>query len=226
MNAEPVTNEQPAQVGALSRPPAPLQWNPAPPGAMVMSKQAAGSQQETLAQLPTARTPFFTGLSWQQRATSPDPPLHPSLVELALPHPSTKRTSVPGMACAGSMCVWPRPGTHGRGEEEIPACRTSSCQEPAASCSGVRAPASWGRCPGLSPIDMALLISWFSPSSPSSPQPKPKPLPLSCLNTGKAAMNIAARDLLLGQGGWQSKGWCLEVPAQSLTRLACLPEQG
>lgn len=113
MNAEPVTNEQPAQVGALSRPPAPLQWNPAPPGAMVMSKQAAGSQQETLAQLPTARTPFSTGLSWQQRATSPDPPLQPSLVELALPHPSTKRTSVPGMACAGSMCVWPRPDTRG-----------------------------------------------------------------------------------------------------------------
>lgn len=60
------------------------------------------------------------------------------------------------------MCMWPRSDRRGRGEGENPAGRTSSHEKPPASCSGVRAPANWGGCPDLSPIDMALLISQFS----------------------------------------------------------------
>lgn len=39
-------------------------------------------------------------------------------------------------------------------------------------------------------------------------------------------MNIAAGDLLLCQGGWQGKGWRLEMHAQRLANIACLLEQG
>lgn len=36
-------------------------------------------------------------------------------------------------------------------------------------------------------------------------------------------MNIARKDLLC-QGGWQSKGWSLEMHAQGLASITCLPE--
>lgn len=164
MNVEPVTNEQPAQVGALSRAPAPLQQSPAPPGAMVMSKQAAGRQQAALAQLPVARTPLLYS-SVLAAGSNPASPFRPS--GIGSPTPLHQEDECPSDGtCWFHLCV-AIPDTHGRGEEEIPAGRTFSCEEPAASCIGVRAPSNWGRCPGLSPIDTALLsCHGFHPPHP------------------------------------------------------------
>ena len=127
---------------------------------------------------------------------------------------------LPGMACVSSVCM-AKIGQMGRGEGESPAGKTSGQEKPPASCSGVRAPAGWGKCPDLSPVDMALLISQFYPSSPTS-QPKIKPLELSCPSTDKAAMNIATKDLLIHHGGWQSKGSSLETFTRRLASIGSL----
>lgn len=39
-------------------------------------------------------------------------------------------------------------------------------------------------------------------------------------------MNVATRDLLLCQGGWQNKGWSLEIHAWRLASITSLLEQG
>lgn len=75
VNAEPVTNEQPAQVGALTKAPAPLQRGPAPPGVMVTwgSDVQSGRRQRAaaLGQLTAVSLIPALLLARQQRKASP-----------------------------------------------------------------------------------------------------------------------------------------------------------
>jgi len=170
---------------------APLQQGPAPPGwrwpGAALAAWAAGSEQAALAQLPAANILLLYSTIPVAGSNITRPPLHPSVGKMPLPAPPTPGSSPllcsfpPGLCPAchpvqgmnllllrslsgwrWPMCMWPRSDRHGRVEGQSPAGGTSSPEKPPASCSGVRAPASWDGCPDLSSVDMALFISQVS----------------------------------------------------------------